>query len=61
MARPEIEVRWHVWALAVEAGWPQAGTYDWCLHPSTRRPLVELLAAYPQAADVHYPGEAATA
>lgn len=51
MARPEIETRWHVWALAVEAGWPQAGTYDWCLHPSTRRPLVELLAAYPQAAD----------
>lgn len=46
----ENTARWRVFRLAVLAGWPWPGTYDWALHPSTRSPLCELLEQYPDAA-----------
>lgn len=45
---PETRVRWLAYRRALEAGYPDAPTYDWALHPATRVPLAAILLAYPE-------------
>ena len=51
MSGPAIEVRWHAYWEAREAGYDDAETYDRYLRPSSRVPLAQVIAEHPDAAD----------